>query len=300
VTEETVALAVGSLRAARMSEAASHRVREELERAWRDRAARPKRRGFVIPSFAGAFAIATLVFALGFVTLRSGADSPLYAFRIAIEDSLVTLQADPVAYATELYDERLEEAARFDATGNALAASRARAATDDALRLLNRVAPKQSDDQPEPSPSSSTAIFVPSASPSAIPTATPTATATTAPTAPPTARPTIAAPPTPKPTIKPTPSASPTSFEVHVAGTIVYSDGSPASSACVSTALGGPCIATSVNGSVDFWIVAKKYDTVTFYVQKQDIMTGRVYRGKVTTYVTGPLLYLGTITLRSI
>jgi len=279
VNEQTVASAVGSLRAARMSEVASHRVREELERAWRERAAAPKRRRLAIPPFARVFATAALVVALGFVTLRSGADSPLYAFRVAIEDALVAVQADPVAYATELYDERLEEAARFDAVGNALAASRARAATDDALRLLNQVAPK--GDQPEPSPSSSTAIFVPSASPRPTPRPTPE--------------------PTLKPTIKPTtPPPSPSPFSVHVAGTVVYSDGTPVNDACVSTALGGSCVATSVNGTVDFWIVAKKYDTVTFYVQKLDIMTGRTYRGKAYATVTGPLLYLGTITLRVI
>jgi len=299
VNEQTVASAVGSLRAARMSEVASHRVREELERAWRERAAAPKRRRLAIPPFARVFATAALVVALGFVTLRSGADSPLYAFRVAIEDALVAVQADPVAYATELYDERLEEAARFDAVGNALAASRARAATDDALRLLNQVAPKS--DQPEPSPSSSTAIFVPSASPTAEPAMTPSPTPTTtlAPTPRPTPRPTPE--PTLKPTIKPTtPPPSPSPFSVHVAGTIVYSDGTPVNDACVSTALGGSCVATSVNGTVDFWIVAKKYDTVTFYVQKLDIMTGRTYRGKAYATVTGPLLYLGTITLRVI
>jgi len=299
VNEQTVASAVGSLRAARMSEVASHRVREELERAWRERAAAPKRRRLAIPPFARVFATAALVVALGFVTLRSGADSPLYAFRVAIEDALVAVQADPVAYATELYDERLEEAARFDAVGNALAASRARAATDDALRLLNQVAPKS--DQPEPSPSSSTAIFVPSASPTAEPAMTPSPTPTTtlAPTPRPTPRPTPE--PTLKPTIKPTtPPPSPSPFSVHVAGTVVYSDGTPVNDACVSTALGGSCVATSVNGTVDFWIVAKKYDTVTFYVQKLDIMTGRTYRGKAYATVTGPLLYLGTITLRVI
>jgi len=299
VNEQTVASAVGSLRAARMSEVASHRVREELERAWRERAAAPKRRRLAIPPFARVFATAALVVALGFVTLRSGADSPLYAFRVAIEDALVAVQADPVAYATELYDERLEEAARFDAVGNALAASRARAATDDALRLLNQVAPKS--DQPEPSPSSSTAIFVPSASPTAEPAMTPSPTPTTtlAPTPRPTPRPTPE--PTLKPTIKPTtPPPSPSPFSVHIAGTVVYSDGTPVNDACVSTALGGSCVATSVNGTVDFWIVAKKYDTVTFYVQKLDIMTGRTYRGKAYATVTGPLLYLGTITLRVI
>ena len=305
MNEEALARAVGSLRAARMSEAASDRVRDELAKAWRDRTARPKRRGLVIPSFARAFATAALVVAFGFAVLRSGADNPLYGFRIGIEDALVAVQADPVAYATELYDERLEEAARFETTGNALAASRARAATDDALRLLGEVAPKRNDDEPERGPSSSTAIFVPSASPTAAPseepspTATPMATptpalrATTRPTATPTEKPLTT-------TTKPAPSASPSPFAVHIAATVVYPDGTPVNDACVSTALGGSCVATSVNGAVDFWIVARKYDSVTFYVQKQDIMTGRIYRGKVSTYVTGPLLYLGTITLRYI
>jgi hypothetical protein len=297
VTEETVARALGSLRTVRMSEVASDRVRDELQKAWRDREAGHRRRAFVIPSFARAFATAALVVAIGFVTLRSGADSPLYTYRVAIEDALVAVQADPVAYATELYDERLEEAARFDAVGNALAASRARAATDDALRLLSQVAPKS--DQPEPSPSSSTAIFVPSPSPTAEPTTTtatptPTPRLTTRPIVEPTVKPTV--PPTIKPTLPPSPSP----FAVHVAGTIVYADGTPVNEACVSTALGGSCVATSVNGSVDFWIVAKKGDTVVFYVQKLDVMTGRTYRGKAYATITGPLLYLGTITLRFI
>jgi hypothetical protein len=301
MTEETVARALGSLRTTRMSRIASERVRDELEKAWRDRAAGHQRRTFVIPSFARAFATAALVVAIGLVTLRSGADSPLYAFRVAIEDALVAVQADPVAYATELYDERLEEAARFDAVGNALAASRARAATGDALRLLNQVAPK--NDQPDPSPSTSTAIFVPSASPTAEPTtaSTATPTPTVAPTPRPTVRPVIepTVKPTTPPTIKPTTtSPSPSPFAVHVAGTIVYSDGTPVNDACVSTGLGGSCVATSVNGSADFWIIAKKGDTVIFYVQKLDIMTGRTYRGKAYATVTGPLLYLGTITLR--
>jgi len=157
VNEDTLGRALGALRTTRMSEAASDRVREELESAWRDRASRQtRRRGFVVPGFARAFAIAALVFAVGFGTLRAGADSPLYGARITLEDGLVGLQADPVGYLGELYQERLEEAARFEATGNALAAGRARDAQEDALRLLNKIEPQVQQEPPQPSPSTAT------------------------------------------------------------------------------------------------------------------------------------------------
>src|SRR5207253_3126811 len=119
-----------------------------------------------------------LVVVAGFGTLHAGADSPLYSARIALENSLVGLQADPVSYLSELYEERLEEAARLEATGNALAASRARDAQEDALRLLNQIEP-----QPEaPQPSPSTAITLPSPSPTPQSTAAPTPSPTPSPT----------------------------------------------------------------------------------------------------------------------
>jgi len=300
VNEDTLGRALGALRTTRMSEAASDRVREELENAWRDRVSRQtRRRGLVVPGFARAFAIAALVFAVGLGTLRAGADSPLYGARIALEDGLVGLQADPVGYLSELYQERLEEAARFEATGNALAAGRARDAQEDALRLLNKIEPQVQQEPPQPSPS--TAITLPSPSPTPEATVVPTPTPTLAPTVrPATPRPATAPPTvTDKPvTTAPTPAPTPTQFAVHVTGTVTYADSTAVNDACVSLTLDGSCVATTVNGKMDFWLFAKKYDGIAVYVKKIDLMSGRTLRGKITGTVTGPTLVLGNVTLR--
>ena len=302
MNEDTLGRALGALRTTRMSEAASDRVREELESAWRDRASRQtRRRGFVVPGFARAFAIAALVFAVGLGTLRAGADSLLYGARIALEDGLVGLQADPVGYLGELYQERLEEAARFEATGNALAAGRARDAQKDALRLLNKIEPQVQQEPPEPS--ASTAITLPSPSPTPeatvepSPTPSPTATPTLRPATPRPATPLPAVatkPPTPSPTVAPTP----TQFPVHAMGTVTYADSTPVNDACVSTGVDSSCVATTTSGKFDLWFLGKKYDTITLYVRKVDLLSGRTLRGKVTATVTGPTLSLGNVTLR--
>ena len=304
MNEDTLGRALGAFRTTRMSEAASDRVREELQNAWRDRASRQtRRRGFVVPGFARAFAIAALVFVVGLGILRAGADSPLYGARIALEDGLVGLQADPVGYLGELYQERLEEAARLEATGNALAASRARDAQEDALRLLNKIDPLAQEEPPQPSPS--TAITLPSPSPTPEPTVEPTPAPTPTPTLAPTPRPATPRPATAPPTVtdkpatpKPTPTPTPTQFAVHVTGTLTYADSTAVNDACVSLTLDGACMGTQVNGRFEFWIVAKKYDTITVYVKKVDLMSGRTLRGKDYGYVTGPTVDFGNTTLR--
>ena len=297
MTDETLARALGSLRTVRMSEIASDRVRDELEAAWRTRTARPRRSGFAIPSFVRAVAVAAGVLAVAYATVNASADTPLYAARIAVEDAFVALQSDPVAYVTELYDERLAEAAHQEATGNALAASRARQATEDALRLLNQVAPRQNDEAPSPEPTGAI-ITLPSPTLSPEPTVTPTPSPTPTAAPPRTPLPTTAKTPTPAPP-KPTPPPTPTQFAVHATGTVQYADGTPVNEACVSTSsTAGSCIATTTNGSVDFWFIGRKGDTLSFYLTKADVMTGRTYRGKVTITVQGPSAPLGTTTLR--
>lgn len=305
MNEDTLGRALGALRATRMSEAASARVREELENVWRDRASRQtRRRGFVVPGFARAFAIAALVVAVGLGTLRAGADSPLYGARIAIEDALVGLQADPISYVSDLYEQRLEEAARLEATGNALAAGRARDAQGDALRLLNKIEPQVQQEQP-PEPSPSAAITLPSPSPTPEATVAPTPVPTPTPTLAPTTRPATPRPATAPPTAtdkpvtpQPTPSPTPTQFPVRATGTVTYPDGTPVNDACVSTGFDSSCIAATMNGKLDFWFIARKYDTVTLYVRKIDLMSGRTLYGKVTATVTGPTLLLENVTLR--
>lgn len=302
--QDSLIPALANLKTARMDGVASDEVRKRLDQAWAGRAAR-KRSRFAVSGFVRAFAAAALVLVVAFSTMRAAADNPLYGARVAFEDSLVAFQSDPVGYLTQLYTERLEEAARFEATGNALAASRARSAQGDALRLLTQISPEP---DPSPEPSASTAITLPSPSPTPEATASPTASATPSPA--PTARPTIArtttpkpATPTPAPTPKPTtakpsptPAASPMS--VHAYGYVLYADGSPVDGACVSTSLDGICVAGSINGRVDLQFTAKKGQSVTLYFRNYDASRGGTLHGKVTVTVGGPEVALGTITLR--
>ena len=302
--QDSLARALGTLKGARMDDVAGDEVRKRLEQAWAERAPR-RRAGFVVPGFARAIAIAVLVMAAAFTTMQAAADNPLYGARVAFEDSLVAFQSDPVAYLSQLYTERLEEAARFEATGNALAASRARDAQSTALRLLNQISPEPNE---SPEPSASTPITLPSASPTPEPSAEspiPTPTASPRPTIArtPTPKPATATPkpatPTPKPvTPKPSVTPAPTPMAVHATGDVLYADGSRADGACISTAFDGACVAGTINGKIDLQFTAKKGQTITIYVRNNADPNRSTLRGKATVTVGGPEVLLGTITLR--
>jgi len=300
--QDSLARALGSLKGARMDDVAADDVRKRLNSAWAERAKRRPRSRFVVPGFARALAVVALAIVVAISTMRAAADSPLYAARVAVEDSLVAFQSDPVSYLSHLYDDRLEEAARFEAIGNALAASRARDAQGEALRLLNQISP-----QPEqsPEPSASTAITLPSPSPTPETPAAATESPTPGPTA--TPRPTTATPrpatasstPTPKPTTtKPSVTPTPTPMDVHAYGYVLYADGSAVDGACVSTSLDGICVAGSIKGRVDLQFSAKKGQLITLYFRNYDAARGGTLHGKVTVTVGGPEVALGTITLR--
>jgi hypothetical protein len=299
--QDSLVRALGGLKGARMDDVAADEIRKRLERAWTERRARRRPR-FIVPGFARAFAIATLVVLVAFSTMRAAADSPLYGARVAIENSLVSLQSDPVDYLSQLYAERLEEAARFEAAGNALAASRARTAQSEALRLLGQISPPP-EQSPEPSPSTAITLASPSATPDT--TASPTESPTPPPTVPPiagtpTPKPMTPAPtPTPKPTTaKPSLTPGPTPMDVHAYGYVLYADGSKVDGACVSMSLDGLCIAGSINGRVDLQLSAKKGQSITLYFRNYDASRGGTLHGRVTVTVAGPEVLLGTITLR--
>jgi hypothetical protein len=305
--QDSLARALGTLKGARMDDVAADDVRKRLEQAWAKRATRSRTR-FVVPAFARAFAVAALVVFVAFGTMRAAADSPLYGARVAVEDSLVAFQSDPVGYLSQLYTERLEEAARFEATGNALAASRARSAQTEALRLLNQISPEPNE---SPEPSASTVITLPSPSPTPETSAAATESPTPSPT--PSPRPTVARTPTPKPatptpkpptptpkpvTPKPTVTPAPTPMTVHATGDVLYADGTRVNGACVSTAFDGTCVAGTIDGKIDMTFTAKKGQSITLYVRNYDAARGGTLHGKVTVTVGGPEVLLGTITLR--
>jgi hypothetical protein len=309
--QDSLARALGTLKGARMDDVAADEVRRRLEQAWTERATRRRPR-FVVPWFARALVIATLVVLVAFTTIRASADSPLYGARVAFEDSLVAFQSDPVGYLSQLYEERLEEAARFEASGNALAASRAHDAKSEALRLLHQISP-QPDPSPEPSPSTAITLPAPTPTPEAPAVATESPTPVPTPTPRPpviaTPKPATATPkpatPTPKPTatakpITPKPSATPapTPMVVHATGEVLYADGTRVNGACVSTSLDGLCVAGTIDGKIDMQLTAKKGQSITLYVRNYDAARGGTLHGKVTVTVGGPEVLLGTITLR--
>jgi len=304
--QDSLARALGGLKGARMDDVAAEEIRKRLQVAWAERAAGRRRSRFALPGFARAFGLAALLVLVAFSTMRASADSALYGARVAVEDALVSFQSDPVDYLSQLYTERLEEAARFEATGNALAASRARGAQSEALRLLNQISPEP---EQSPEPSASTAITLVSPSPTPEMTASPTESPTPVPTA--TPRPTIAPTTTPKPatssptptpkpttTTKPSPTPTPTPMTVHAYGYVLYADGSLVDGACVSWTLDGLCVAGSNKGRVDLQFTAKKGQSITLYVRNYDAARGGTLHGKVTVTVGGTEVALGAITLR--
>lgn len=305
--QDSLVSALGALKGARMDDVAADGVGKRLDQAWAERATRTHAR-FAVPGFARALVTAAVVLMIAVGAMRAEADNPLYGARVAVEDSLVAFQSDPVGYLSQLYTERLEEAARFEATGNALAASRARTAQGEALRLLNQISPEPDE---SPQPSASTAITLPSPSPT--PDTQVAATESPTPTPTPTPRPTTAGTPTPKPatpspkpttpspkpvTPKPTVAPTPTYMTVHATGEVLYPDGSRVTGACVSTALDGMCVAGTIDGKIDMSLTAKKGQSITLYVRNYDAARGGTLHGKVTVTVGGPEVLLGTITLR--
>src|SRR6266542_4395933 len=84
---------------------------------------------------------ATLALALGLggTALGAGADSPLWPARLALEETWLQAQQSAEAradYLVELIDSRTTEAAKQEATGNALAAGKALTAREAALQRL--------------------------------------------------------------------------------------------------------------------------------------------------------------------
>ena len=177
-------------------------------------------------------AIATTALVVGFAatTLSAPGDSPLYSLRVTIEDLAIPLHRDPedrAEYLVSLLEQRTSEAARLEATGNALAAGRARDIERQTLRMVQQnlpVAPDAVDaaptDSPSPSPTPS-----PTAPPSVVP-PTPTDAATpTATQRPPTQRPTTAPPATLTPTPTPKPTTTATPQAISFTGTVKNPDG---------------------------------------------------------------------------
>lgn len=293
---------LASLRTERMERTADQKLRSRLENAW---TAREDRSGLAWRMRRPVLVLATAALILGSAatTISAPGDSPLYSVRVAIEDLGVRLYADPAdraAYLLSLLEQRTAEAARLEATGNALAAGKVRDIERATLAMVQAnmpVTPEVVQPAPTESPSPS-----PTPSPSPSPTSEPTPAATLEPTPPPaTQRPTAvptATPkpvtPTPKPTVKPT--TAPTAQLVTLTGTIKNPDGSPAMNVCVSLSSGGSCLQVTSSSTFKVTFSYKLGQSVTLYFLRSDGI--KTYKATLTKTVSSTYIEVGTITLR--
>jgi hypothetical protein len=298
---------LSALRTERMERTADQKLRTRLENAW---TVRESRGGLAWRMRRPVLVIATaaLLFGSAATTVSASGDSPLYSLRVTIEDIGVRFYADPedrVAYLLSLLEQRTAEAARLEATGNALAAGKVRDIERATLAMVQANLPVTPEvvqpaptESPTPSPSP-TPEPTPSPSPSPTPSPVP---ATQRPTTPrPTAVPTATAKPitptpkpvtpTPKPTVKPT-----TAQPVTMTGTIKNPDGTHATNVCVSQSLGGSCLQVTQSSTFKVTISAKVGQSVTLYFLRSDGI--KTYKATLTKTVSSTYVEVGTITLR--
>ncbi len=289
---------LSALRTERMERTADQKLRARLETAW---STRESQTGLAWRIRRPLLVIATAALVLGSAatTLSAPGDSPLYSLRVTIENAAVRFHTDPedrAQYLLSLLEQRTAEAARLEATGNALAAGKAREIERATLAMVqtnlpgdpNAVEPAPTE-SPSPSPTPS-----PTESPSPSPTPSPAPTATQPAATP---RPTTAATATPKPatpTPKPTTAATPQA--VTFTGAIKNPDGTAATNVCVSLSLGGSCL--QVTSSLTFKVTfsAKIGQSVTLYFLRSDGI--RTYKQTLTKTVSSTYVEVGTVTLK--
>jgi hypothetical protein len=300
---------LSALRTERMERTADQKLRTRLENAWTVRehgglAWRMRRPVLLI-------ATAALLFGSAATTVSASGDSPLYSLRVTIEDLGVRFYSDPedrAAYLVSLLEQRTAEAARLEATGNALAAGKVRDIERATLAMVQANLPVTPEvvqpaptESPTPSPSPTPE---PTPSPSPSPTPSPVPVATQAPATPrPTAVPTATAKPvtptpkpiTPKPTVKPT--TAPTAQLVTFTGTIKNPDGTHATNVCVSMSLGGSCLQVTQSSTFKVTFSYKVGQSVTLYFLRSDGI--KTYKATLTKTVSSTYVEVGTVTLRA-
>jgi len=197
VNDDRLVGMLAALRTERMERHADQKLRARLENAW---TARQSESGLAWRFRRPVIALATAALAVSFVTttLSASGDSALYGLRVTLEDLAIPLHADPADradYLLSLLEQRTTEAARLEATGNALAAGRVRDIERATLRMI----------QGEQPPAPAAVEIAPTPSPTATPAVAPTDTPTPSPT-PPLTPPVATATPrpaTPRPTTAP-------------------------------------------------------------------------------------------------
>ena len=289
---------LSALRTERMERTADQKLRARLENAWTVRETQSGL-GWRLRRLVLVVATAALVFGSIATTLSAPGDSALYTLRVTIEDLAITLHRDPedrAEYLVSLLEQRTAEAARLEATGNALAASHVRDIERDTLRMVQQnlpVAPEVVE--PVPTESSSPSP-TPAATESPTPTPSPAPTATQRPATP---RPTTASPaatikPTATPTPKPTTAATPQA--VSIAGAIKNPDGTYATNVCVQISPNTSCSVVTTSGSFRVTFSAKIGQSVTLNFLRSDGI--KTYKATITKTVTSTYIDVGIVVLR--
>ncbi|MEP6694773.1 MAG: DUF5667 domain-containing protein [Chloroflexota bacterium] len=288
---------LAALRTERMERSADQELRARLETAW---TARESQGGFAWRMRRPVLVIATAALLVGSVatTLSAAGDSPLYSLRVTLEDLAIPLHRDPedrAEYLVSLLEQRTAEAARLEATGNALAAGHARDIERQTLLMVQQnlpVVPELVEPAPTESPSPSptpTESPTPSPTPSPVPTATQRPATPRPTTAPPAA--TVTAPTaTPKPTTTATPQA------VSFTGTIKNPDGTLATNVCVMISPSTMCSQVTTSGTFRVTFSAKMGQSVTLYFLRSDGV--KTYKGTITKTVSSTYVDVGIVYLR--
>jgi cell division septation protein DedD len=296
MNDDRLAGLLSALRTERMERTADQKLRARLENAW---TVRENQGGLAWRVRRPVLVIATAALVLGSIatTLSAPGDSALYTLRVTIEDLAIPLHRDPedrAEYLVSLLEQRTAEAARLEATGNALAASHARDIERDTLRMVQQnlpLAPEVVEPAPTESPSPSPTLSpTPSPTPSPVPTATQRP-ATPRPTNPPaaTVQPTATA--TPRPTTAATPQA------IVITGTIKNPDGTPATNVCVSLfSQGAACSTVTTSATFRVTFSGKIGQSVTVYFLRSD--GTKTYRAYIIKTISSTYMDVGTVLLR--
>ena len=290
---------LAALRTERMERTADQKLRARLENAW---TARESRGGFAWRVRRPVLVLATVALILGSAatTVSASGDSPLYSLRVTIEDLGARFYADPedrAASLVALLEQRTAEAARLEATGNALAAGKVREIERATLAMVQANLPVTPEviqpaptESPTPSPS-------PTPEPTPSPTPSPTLSPVPATQRPATARPTAVPTATPKPaTPTPKPTAAATPQPVTLTGTIKNPDGTAATNVCVSLSIGGSCLQVTSSSTFKVTFSYKVGQSVTLYFLRSDGI--KTYKATLTKTVSSTYIEVGTVTLR--
>lgn len=292
--------------------ASDRAIRGRLETVWTSRSRGRTAWSFSARRFAPVLAAVVLAIGVAGAARGSGADSPLWELRVALETagSYVQLSADDrVAYLLDLVQSRTEEAARQEVLGNAGAAAKARAAASSAVVELGGAIPRVEVTVPLPTPPAVSATATPAPANSPSPSASPNGSSGPAAQLPasgspsPTRTPAPTLAPTPVKTVPRTPSPTPSSStkpSVTITGTVHDASGALVTGACITTSPTIPtstasCITKSTNGSYGFSVSVTPGQTITLYAYLTT-PTGTL-AGSATTSAITPITVMPSITL---